>query len=99
MNNSVIEVSEENEHLGMVVTGFREEERNVEENLSSGRKSLFCLLGPAFSQKCHLNPALQVHLSHREIWALLVGNQAISLSATHYFPQKIAPLFSPFQLP
>ena len=62
MNNSVIEVSEENEHLGMIVTGFREEERNVEENLSSGRKSLFCLLGPAFSQQCHLNPALQVHL-------------------------------------
>ena len=32
------------------------------ENISRGSKSLYSLLGPAFSHKCDLNPAVQIHL-------------------------------------
>ena len=62
MDGETVDVVDENEHLGLVVTGFNEEKRNVEENITKGRKSLFSLLGPAFSHQSLLNPAVQVHL-------------------------------------
>ena len=62
MDGEEVLIVDENEHLGRVVTGFGEEERNVMENISRGRKSIYSLLGPAFSHKCDLNPAVQVHL-------------------------------------
>ena len=62
MDGEDVLIVDENEHLGRVVTGFGEEERNVMENISRGRKSLYSLLGPAFSHKCDLNPAVQIHL-------------------------------------
>ena len=49
MDGETVDVADENEHLGLVVTGFHEEQRNIEENISRGRRSLYSLLGPAFS--------------------------------------------------
>ena len=57
-----LEVTEENEHLGLIVSGNDEENKNIDKNIKSARNSMFALLGPAFSYKCNLNPAVQVHL-------------------------------------
>ena len=57
-----IPVADENNHLGMIVCGIDEEDKNVEMKLEKGRKSLFALLGPAFAYKCLLPPTLQCFL-------------------------------------
>ena len=62
MEGTTIDVVSENEHLGLIVSGEKEEEKNVHNRLTKGRKSLFGLLGPAFSQKCLLSPAVKIHL-------------------------------------
>ena len=50
------------EHLGMLVSGVNEEQKNVDSNITSCRTSLFGLLGPALSYKCKLSPEVQIHL-------------------------------------
>ena len=62
MDGEIVKVVEDNEHLGLVVSGDDEEGENVAARLSKGRKSLFGLLGPAFTQKCLLNPLLKLHI-------------------------------------
>ena len=57
-----IPVAIDNDHLGLIVSGDDEDEKNVEEKLRKGRNSLFALLGPAFAYKCLLSPSLQCHL-------------------------------------
>ena len=60
MDGATVEVADENEHLGLVVAGYHEEQRNVEENINRGRKSLYSLLGPAFSFQSLVNPKVQM---------------------------------------
>ena len=62
IENEPVEVVVNNDHLGLIVSGEREEEKNVDERIKKGRKSLFSLLGPAFSQKCLLSPVEKMHL-------------------------------------
>ena len=62
MDNEPVKVVEDNDHLGQIVTGFRQEENNLDERIIKGRNSLFGLLGAAFSYKCHLSPVLKIHL-------------------------------------
>ena len=57
-----VPVVDANDHLGLVVAGLDEEQRNVDKNISKCRASLFKLLGPAFAFKCLLSPVLQLHL-------------------------------------
>ena len=52
----------DNEHLGLVVSGLEEEQKNVDRNIAQCRKLLFGLLGPALSYKCKLSPLAQHHL-------------------------------------
>ena len=54
-------VSEDNDHLGLVVSGIDEEMKNVDKNINSARDSLFSFLGNIFSYKCKLSPAVQHH--------------------------------------
>ena len=56
-----IDVSEDNEHLGLIVSGQDEEAKNVDENIQQCRSSLFALLGPAFSFKSKVSPNVQIH--------------------------------------
>ena len=51
-----------NDCLGLIVSGLDEEQKNVDQNITLCRGSLFNLLGPSFSFKCLLSPALQTHL-------------------------------------
>ena len=62
LNGERIRVVDKNEHLGLVVSGLDEEQRNVDENLSKCRRSIFSLLGPAYAYKCLLSPLVQHHL-------------------------------------
>ena len=55
-------VTDDNEHLGLIVSGVEEERKNVDKNIKAARDSLFALLGPAFSYRCKLSPLLQHHL-------------------------------------
>ena len=54
-------VSEDNDHLGLVVSGLNEEQKNVDKNIKSARDSLFSYLGNIFSYRCKLSQAVQCH--------------------------------------
>ena len=54
-------VSEDNDHLGLIVSGSDEELKNVDKNIKSARNSLFSFLGNIFSYKCKLSQAVQFH--------------------------------------
>ena len=72
-----------NEHLGLVVAGSEEEQKNVDENIIKCRNSLFALLGPAFSYKCLLSPVLQIHLWRTcNLPVLLSGLSALPIRPT-----------------
>ena len=51
LNGKKISVVDENEHLGLVVSGLNEEQKNVDKNIV---KYLFALHGQAFAYKCML---------------------------------------------
>ena len=51
LNGETVRVVDSNEHLGLIVSGSEEEQKNVDENIIKCRNSLFALLGPAFSYK------------------------------------------------
>ena len=62
MDGEIVKVVENNEHLGQIVSGKKQEEKNVDLKLEKGRKSLFSLLGSGFSYKCFLSPVLKLHI-------------------------------------
>ena len=62
MDGEVVKVVENNEHLGQIVSGINQEEKNIDLKLSKGRKNLFGLLGAGFSFKCLLSPVVKLHI-------------------------------------
>ncbi len=50
------------QNIGQVVSGTRQNEKNIDLRISKGRKSLYSLLGPAFATKCLLSPAVKLHI-------------------------------------
>ena len=62
LNGERLNVAEDNEHLGLIVSGSDEERKNVDKKIKAARNSMFSLLGPAFSFKCKLSPTAQTHL-------------------------------------
>ena len=62
LNGEKVKVVENNEHLGLIVSGSDEEQKNVDDNIINCRNSVFALLGPAFAFKCLLSPLVQIHL-------------------------------------
>ena len=60
MDGEKVKVEENNEHLGQIVSGKQQEQKNVDQRIEKGRKSLFSLLGSGFSFKC--NPVLKLHI-------------------------------------
>ena len=53
---------DDNDHLGLIVSGWNEEQKNVDQRINICRNSLFALLGSTYSFKCKLSPVLQAHL-------------------------------------
>ena len=68
MDNKPVSVKEDNDHLGLIVSGYKEEEKNIDLKIKKARGSLFKLLGLAFSSKCLLSPAVQIHLYTKSIF-------------------------------
>ena len=62
MAGKAIKVVEDNEHLGQVVSGERQEAKNIDERIKKGRGHLFNMLGTAFAYKCLLSPLVKIHL-------------------------------------
>ena len=87
MHSKPISVLENNDHLGLIVSGVREEEKNVDLKLKKARGSLFSLLGPAFSSRCLLSPSVQLHL-YRTFTCPIArsGLAAMTLRTNHLNP-------------
>jgi hypothetical protein len=62
LNGEKISVAINNDHLGLIVSGLDEEQKNVDNNINKCRKSIFGLLGPAFAYSVKVSPAVQLHL-------------------------------------
>ena len=62
INGQKVKVTEDNEHLGQIVSGTNQEQKNIEKRIEKGRKNLFGMLGPAFAFKCLLSPKVKFHL-------------------------------------
>ena len=52
-------VAENNDHLGLIVSGTDEEIKNVDKNIKAARNTLFGFLGNIFSYRCKLSVSLQ----------------------------------------
>ena len=55
-------MTDDNEHLGLIVSGQDEEAKHVDQNVQQTKSSLFALLGVAFSFKSKVSPTVQIHL-------------------------------------
>ena len=62
MDGTPVNVVEDNDHLGQIVSGQNQVMKNVDHRLKKGRGSLFKLLGPAFAYKCLLSPVVKLQL-------------------------------------
>ena len=62
LNGEVVKVTVDNDHLGQIVSGTDQEQKNVELRIEKGRRNLFGMLGPAFAHKCLLSPIVKIHL-------------------------------------
>ena len=65
LNGKQLAVTEDNDHLGLIVSGTDEERKNVDSCIDSTRKILFNMLGNIFSYKCKLSPTVLKH-----VWSL-----------------------------
>ena len=88
MNGSTINVVENNQHLGQIVSGIRQEGKNVDQSLKKARGSLFSLLGTAFLYKCTLGPLVQIHLFRTYTCPILRAG----LSSFALRPSQMSPL-------
>ena len=90
MGEETIEIVEDNEHLGQIVSGISQESKNVDLKLSKGRKSLFGLLGAGFAFKCLLSPVLKLHLYRTYTCPILrSGLSTFALRSLHFEPLAI----------
>ena len=62
MDGEVIDVVCDNDHLGQIVSGGQQEQKNIDSRISKARKSLFSLLGVGLDSKSLLSPAVKLHL-------------------------------------
>ena len=62
LNGETVKVTIDNDHLGQIVSGVAQEQKNVDLRIDKGRKNLFGMLGAAFAFKCLLSPVVKIHL-------------------------------------
>ena len=87
MDNLKVNVVEDNDHLGQIISGTRQIQKNIDESLKRGRGSLFSLLGPAFAYKCMMSPLLKIHLYRTYTCPRIrSGLSSFALRSTHLTP-------------
>ena len=90
LGGNPLTVSEDNEHLGLIVSGLNEESKNVDKNIDSARQTLFSLLGNIFSFKCKLSQTVLLH-----VWSIYVNPALRSgLAALPIRPQVMSTVTS-----
>ena len=57
-----VEVVEDNEHLGQIISGNDQYAKNIDHRIQKSRNSLFSMLGPTFQYKNLMSPAVKIHL-------------------------------------
>ena len=82
MDGEKIDVVENNDHLGLIISGDRQYEKNIDLKIKKSRNSLFTLLGPAFQYKCMMSPGVKIHLFRIYICSTLrSGLSSMALSS------------------
>ena len=90
LNGDTVPVVENNDHLGLVISGLDEEQKNIDQNIIQCRNSLFGLLGPAYAYKCMLSPVVQVHLWRiYNLPVVLSGLSALPIRPSHIKPLAV----------
>ena len=88
LNGERVQVAENNDHLGLVVSGWHEEQKNIDKKINKCRDSLFAMLGATYAHRCKLSPVLQSHLWRTYNLPVLVSG----LSALPIRPAYMTPL-------
>ena len=88
MDGQKVQVTENNDHLGQIVSGINQEQKNIDLRITKGRNNLFGLLGPAFSFKCLLSPKVKYHLFRTYTCPILLSG----LSSFSLRTQSLQPL-------
>jgi hypothetical protein len=87
LDGEKVKVTEDNDHLGHIVSGISQEDKNVDARIDKGRKNLFGMLGPAFAFKCLLSPVLKMHLFKTYTCPILLsGLSSLALRTTTLQP-------------
>ena len=90
MNDEFINVVDENEHLGQVVSPKQQEEKNVDLRIAKSRNCLFSLLGIGFAFKCFLSPVLKLHIYKTYVSPILLsGLSTFALRSSQIEPLAI----------
>ena len=93
LNGETVSVVDDNDHLGLIASGLEEESKNIDQNITKCRNSIFSLLGPAFAFKCMLSPTIQIHLWRvynlpHLVWSLCPTCQAHSYETSFDLPPQ-----------
>ena len=88
-----LNMSEDNEHLGQVVSGIDEERKNVDKNIMATRDTLFGFLGNIFSYKFKLSQAVRYHtwsvfIIPVLVWTSSSPQKTNSIKKHHHIPSK-----------
>ena len=90
LDGEQVSVVTDNDHLGLVVSGMEEEQKNVDKQITQCRDSLFSLLGSALSFKCKLAPVVQLHLwKTYSLPVLCSGLSALPIRPTAMKPLQV----------
>ena len=91
-----VKVGIDNDHLGQIVSGVEQEQKNVDARIKKGRNNIFGLLGPAFSYKCLLSPAVKIRLFRTHTspillnWPINILSKSKHTGASCYLPQEMS---------
>ena len=88
MGGENVKVVENNDHLGQVISGYRQEAKNIDLRIQKGRSNLYSLLGPAFAYKCLLSPLVKLHIFRTFTCPIIRSG----LSSFALRPQQIEPI-------
>ena len=90
LGGDIVSVVDENDHLGLVVSGSEEEQKNVDLKIQQCRNSVFGLLGAGYAYKCLLSPIVQAHLwKTYNLPVLLSGLHVLPIRPTNISPMSV----------
>ena len=90
-----LNVTSENDHLGLIVSDTNEEQKNIDKNISSARNALFALLGTALSYKCKVSPTVKMYLWRIYVKPILISGlsalpiQPVAMNSLTSFHHKL----------